>query len=355
MEKRPTLTPQQATELTLQLYGVTITEISTLPSYIDQNFLIVDTEGTNYVLKIMNSDDSKNATQLEVQTFAMSFLHQHGVPAQTALPTTTTGKLMSMEEIDCGHGAQTYCVRLMTYLPGKTLAESPGTVEDLYHVGRFIASMDKTLQQLESPNLDVLNYNCDRQWSLSNIHLIERYLSMMDGDPLQEVIQAVIEKFKSHVQPKISCFQKGIIHGDTNDTNILVTPVGNGHHKLSGVLDFSFLMKDCYVFELAITIAYMMLENPSPLDVGGAILRGWESIMILNDDERECLYLLVLGRLCQSLVYGRYNSTKYPDNKKYLLSTANKGTQILTKLWEMGGKEVERKWFTEVSTFSVNE
>ena len=92
-ERRPALTPQQATELTAQLYGVTITKISTLPSYIDQNFLIVDTEGTKYVLKIMNSEDSKKATQLEVQTFALSFLRQHGVPAQTALPTTT-GKLL---------------------------------------------------------------------------------------------------------------------------------------------------------------------------------------------------------------------------------------------------------------------
>lgn len=56
---RPTLTPQQATELTQQLYGVTVTEISTLPSYMDQNLIVVDAEGTKYVLKIMNSEESK--------------------------------------------------------------------------------------------------------------------------------------------------------------------------------------------------------------------------------------------------------------------------------------------------------
>ncbi|XP_010765115.1 LOW QUALITY PROTEIN: hydroxylysine kinase [Notothenia coriiceps] len=247
-------------------------------------------------------------------------------------------------------GSQTYCVRLMTYLPGKTLAESPGTMQDLYHVGRLIAFMDKTLQKLESPNLDVLHNNCDEEWSSSNINLKERCLLVMDGDPLQEVIKAVIEQFKSHVQPKISSFQKGIIHGDTNATNIIVTPVGNGRHEVSGMLDFSSLMNDCYVFELAITIAYTMLENPSPLDVGGAILTGWESIMVLNEDERESLYLLVLVGLCQSLVYGRYDLKKYPDNKNYLLVTAKNGTRILTKLWEMGKKEVERKWFTDAST-----
>ncbi|XP_056233686.1 hydroxylysine kinase-like isoform X1 [Seriola aureovittata] len=347
---RPTLTLQQATELTQQLYGVTVTEITTLPSYSDQNFLVADKEGTKYVLKILNSVESKNTTLMEVQTLTMSFLRQHGVPAQTAV-YTTTGQLMSMEEIDCGHGAQTYCVRLLSYLPGKTIAESPVTTWDLHNLGKLAASMDKTLQQLVSPNLDALQKDSSL-WSLSYIPLMEGYLSVMDGDPLQEVIQAVIEQFKSHVQPKISSFQKGIIHGDLNDQNIIVTPVANGHHEVSGILDFSLLTNGCYVFEVAILIAYLMLENPSPLDVGGAVLAGWESVMMLNDDERDSLFLLVLCRLCQSLVYGRYNVKKYPDNKKYLLTTARNGTRLLTKLWELGKKEVERKWFIDSRTYS---
>ena len=111
------------------------------------------------------------------------------------------------------------------------------------------------------------------------------------------------------------------------------------------------LMVGCHVYDLAIMIAYTMLENPSPLDVGGALLAGWESVMLLNSDERDCLFLMVLGRLCQSLVYGRYNVNKYPDNKEYLLTTAKGGTQILHKLWELGKKEVEKKWFTDASTF----
>lgn len=92
VDPRPKLTLQQATEMTLQLYGLTATEISTLPSYVDQNFLVVDKDRTKYVLKIMNSEDSKNGALLEVQTLAMSFLRQHGVPTQLVLPTTTVRK-----------------------------------------------------------------------------------------------------------------------------------------------------------------------------------------------------------------------------------------------------------------------
>uniref|UniRef100_G3P2X9 Hydroxylysine kinase n=1 Tax=Gasterosteus aculeatus aculeatus TaxID=481459 RepID=G3P2X9_GASAC len=349
VDHRPMLTLQQATQLTVRLYGVTLTEISTLPSYNDQNFFLVTKEDNKYVLKIMNSKESMNPTRMEVQTLAMSFLHQRGVPSQIVVPTTT-GKLMSMEEIDCGQGAQTYCVRLMTYLPGKTVAESPVTVQDLYQIGKLAAVIDTTLKQLVSPNLDVLQSN-EEMWSLSNIPLIDDYLSVMDGDPLQKVIKAVVKQYKSLVAPRIVSLRKGIIHGDINDQNIIVTPSANGRHEVSGVLDFSLLMIDCYVFEVAVTIAYMMMENPSPLDVGGAVLAGWESVMVLSEEEKDSLFLLVLGRLCQSLVYGRYNVTKYPDNKEYLLTTAKSGTLLLTKLWEMGKKNVERKWFTDAAMF----
>ncbi|CAB1424471.1 unnamed protein product [Pleuronectes platessa] len=348
-DPRPTLTPQQATQVTQQLYGVTVTEISPLPSYMDQNYLVEDKEGSKYVLKIMNSMESEETTLLELQTLAMSFLHQHGFPTQTTV-STTTGQLMSMEEIDCGQGAQTYCVRLLTYLPGEMVSKSPVTKHDLYNLGKLAATLNKTLLQLSSPNLDLLQRD-DEPWHMENVPLVEGYLSVMDGDPLQDVIQSVIQQFQSHVQPKMSNFHKGIIHGDLSDQNIIVTPLTNGHHEVSGILDFSLLKIGCHVYDLAIMIMYMMLENPSPLDVGGALLAGWESVMLLNSDERDCLYLMVLGRLCQSLVYGRHNVNKYPGNKEYLLTTAKGGTQILNKFWELGKKEVEKKWFTDASTF----
>lgn len=47
---------------------------------------------------------------------------------------------------DCGHGVHTYCVRLMNYIAGKTIAETPVTQKDLYEVGKLAATVDKTLQ-----------------------------------------------------------------------------------------------------------------------------------------------------------------------------------------------------------------
>ncbi|TNM87935.1 hypothetical protein fugu_006156 [Takifugu bimaculatus] len=348
---RPTLSLQQATDLVEQLYGMRVTKMTNLPSYLDQNFRLEGKDGKRYVLKIMNVEDSKNSSLLEMQTLAMSFLKQHGLPAQTVIPTTT-GKLMSMEEIDCGHGVQTYCVRLMNYIAGKTIAETPVTQKDLYEVGKLAATVDKTLQTMDSPNIEVLQKG-DSVWSLSNIPLLEEYLSVMEDDPLKDVVQAVIDKFKTDVQPKLNFFRKGVIHGDLRHHNIIVKPDDSGNNEVSGILDFSLLMNGCFVYELAISIAYFMLENPSPLDAGGALVAGWESIMHLNQEEKDSLFLLVLGRLCQSLVLGRYNAQKYPDNK-YLLKTTKGGTELLTKLMEMGKEEVQQKWFAAERAVKAN-
>lgn len=95
---KPNFSQSQVSETVKRLYRLTPSEIRPLPSYDDQNFYVASAEGGEYVLKIMNSEDSKNSTIIEVQTYAMSFLHQNGLPAQTAVPTTS-GQLMSLVEM----------------------------------------------------------------------------------------------------------------------------------------------------------------------------------------------------------------------------------------------------------------
>lgn len=95
---QPNFSQSQVADIVKRLFSLTPSEIHSLPSYDDQNFYVAAIEGGEYVLKIMNSEDSKNLTLIEVQTHAMSFLQQNGLPTQTSLPTTS-GQLMSLEEI----------------------------------------------------------------------------------------------------------------------------------------------------------------------------------------------------------------------------------------------------------------
>ncbi|XP_030583530.1 hydroxylysine kinase [Archocentrus centrarchus] len=347
---KPNLSHSQASEIVKRLYRLTASAIQSLPSYDDQNFYVAPIEGGEYILKIMNSEDSKNVFLIEVQTYAMSFLQQNGIPAQTALPTAS-GELMSLEEIDCGYGNQKYLVRLLTYLPGTTISKVPVTPQLLYETGKTAARMDTILQKMEHPHLNILKRE-KFVWSLSNVVLLEDYLYVLDGDPLLEVVKSVIKAYKVFVDPKRSSFRKCINHGDFNDLNILVQPDEKEGYRITGILDFGDMNCGYYVHELAITIMYMMTEHPKPIEVGGPILAGWESVLPLNEAEKDCLYLLVLSRYCQSLVLARYSVTLHPENTEYLMISTRKGVKILQQLWELGKEQVEKVWLQTAAQFS---
>ncbi|XP_042337071.1 hydroxylysine kinase-like [Plectropomus leopardus] len=187
-------------------------------------------------------------------------------------------------------------------------------------------------------------------WSLSNVPLLEAYIHVLDGDPLQEVVKSVIHEYKASVVPKRSNFRECINHGDFSDLNVLVQPEGDGH-KISGILDFGDMNSGYYIYELAITIMYMMTEHPKPIEVGGPVLAGWESVLPLNEAEKDCLYVLVLSRFCQSLVLARHSVTLNPENKEYLMTTSRKGVHTLRQLWKLGQEQVEKVWFQSAAQF----
>lgn len=146
----------------------------------------------------------------------------------------------------------------------------------------------------------------------------------------------------------------GINHGDLNDHNILVdskSASGDAVYQVSGILDFGDMSYGYYVFEVAITIMYMMIESTNPLQVGGHILAGFESVIPLTAVERSALFVLVCSRFSQSLVMAAYSCQLYPDNKEYLMITAKTGWQHLQQLFDMGQKAVEEIWFETAKSY----
>ncbi|XP_061883587.1 hydroxylysine kinase-like [Entelurus aequoreus] len=340
---KPNLSQSQAAELVKKRYNLTASEVSFLPAWEDQNLHVVTEERGQFVLKIMNSEDSKKPAVAEVQTYAMNFLREKGLPTQNTLKTTT-GQVMFLEDIDCGHGLQKFLVRLLTYLPGIQIAKAPFSPQLLYDVGQSAARMDLVLKEMKHPQLSVLQRD-DLTWSLSNVLLLEKYMNVVDGHPLQAGVRTVLHQYKTCVAPKYSAFRKCVIHGDINDLNVLVQADESNAYKISGIIDFGEIHFGYYVHELAITIMYMMLEHPKPIEVGGAILAGWESIFPLNKTEKDCLFWLVLSRFCQTLVLSRYAVTLQPENEEYLMYTSKNGVRILLELLKVGKGQVEKVWF----------
>lgn len=53
----------------------------------------------------------------------------------------------------------------------------------------------------------------------------------------------------------------GVIHGDLNESNLLVKQTNKGNIEIVGIIDFCDMSYSCYLFELAITVTYLTLSK----------------------------------------------------------------------------------------------
>ncbi|NWI89522.1 HYKK kinase, partial [Pitta sordida] len=358
---KPALGEKEAAELVDRVFGLKVTWLRPLPSYDDQNFHVrVSTnkgaaEGAEeFVLKITNSEDSREPELIEVQTQAMMFLGAEGFPSATPY-LTKDGNIMSLEPGDAGPENKKYLVRLLTYLPGTPVAKIATNPQLLFEIGKLAASLDKALaEKFHHPSVKSLHRG-QFIWNLANVPLLDQYIYALGQNKYRAVVEQVIEQFKGKVMPKLSSFRACINHGDLNDHNILVhsssDSLENPEYRVSGILDFSDMSYGYYVFEVAIAIMYMMIESPDPLGVGGHVLAGFESVVPLTAEERGTLFLLVSGRFAQSLVIAAHTALLYPENKEYLMITAKTGWKHLVTMYEVGQDAVEKKWFETAQTY----
>lgn len=95
----------------------------------------------------------------------------------------------------------------------------------------------------------------------------------------------------------MSSLISGIIHGDANEQNILCTKNKAGNWEVCALLDFGDSHYTAYVFDLAITMSYMILQSRD-LTAGGHVLSGYCSVKSLAENEI-CL-LQVSKTVCPS-------------------------------------------------------
>ncbi|XP_069078146.1 hydroxylysine kinase isoform X1 [Pleurodeles waltl] len=360
---KPALSDTQATLLVEGVFGLKVSKIKPLPSYDDQNFHIETAElekttnVSDFVLKITSCEESKNVNLIDVQTRVMMFLRTEGFPTPTAVPTRD-GRILSLESIDYGSEKKEHMVRLLTYLPGVPLAKTHAGPDLLYEVGQLAAKLDKALEKFSHPKINTL----DRGpfiWNLSHVPLLKQMMFAVDQQRPREVVEQTILEFEKSILPKLGDFRRSINHGDLNDHNILLQQTSKESfgkiqdtNRISGILDFNDMSYGYYVFEVAISIMYMMIESQEPLKAGGYVLAGFESILPLNPAERDALFILVMGRFVQSLVMAKYSVRQHPENEEYLMTTAKTGWKHLLTMAEVGKEAVEKIWFDTAKAYS---
>lgn len=342
---KPILTLENAIGIVEKLYGLSVSKITELNAYDDKNYHIIcnQQEFTNphitevsqdgYVLKIINSLDSKNTIMIEAQTELLLFLNKKGISCPLPVKCIS-GSYFSLQHLKPGTEEEN-AVRLLVYRPGEILMEVPKTNELMLNVGKYVATLDTMLQEFPHPVYD----EHQTIWMLNSVPKLKEFLYVLENEEEKRIVSEVIASFEEKVLAIVDRLEKGIIHGDLNEQNIVMC---SDEKTINSVIDFGDFHHGCVIFDLIIALCYMMIQTED-LESGKFVIRGYETVRHLVDDEKSIIKVSVCARLCQSLVLGLYSYKNDPGNE-YTLTTQKSGWKLLKKLWLISDEDVASIW-----------
>jgi 4-aminobutyrate aminotransferase-like enzyme/Ser/Thr protein kinase RdoA (MazF antagonist) len=347
----PALSSADAVSCALTLFGV-VGDVSALPSERDQNFLLETAAGDRFVLKIANSADGR--ALLEAQNAALLHVARRSTLCPRVIASIDGATIAEMG----APGGARHFVRLFSWLPGEPLAvvpQPPALLEDL---GRKVAELDAALEGFDHPAIHREFY-----WDLARgIPLVRELAPLVTDDRMRALVTGLIDRIASHDAPRFARLRRAAVHNDPNDYNVLVslppeggsheiakeglvslTPEGGSHEiakeglvsltpggeggetgtahvasafrrKIIGILDFGDIVHSYGIADLAIAIAYAVLGKPDPLAAAVSVVRGYQDVRPLEDDEVASLLGLVLLRLCTSVCVAARQQRQRPGD-----------------------------------------
>ncbi len=299
--QRPAFDKEKVKFLLKTWYDIN-TEIDELPSERDQNFHLMHHD---YILKISNKKEDKKFLDFQNRVIQKIENINH-----IKIHPNKNGEIMF--EVD------NHLIRMLDYLPGKVLAKSTHTDELLLNLGQLLAEIDVKLLDFTHPAM-----KREFQWDLMQAEsVIENNLQFVKD---RNIIKYFLDQFK---KIDLSIFRRSVIHNDANDYNVIVK-----NNKIT-IIDFGDMIYTATIFELAIAIAYVILDKDDPIYSAIQIIKGYQSILPLTEYEIDNLFILVAMRLCLSVSISAFQIQQEPNNK-YLIISEKPAWETLYKLKEI--------------------
>ncbi len=335
LDHTPKFSIAESQSIAQEIFGIYGT-LTPLPSERDQNFRLRTEKGEKYVLKFANA--AEEIALLEAQNQAMAHLNHHGVTAPKIIPSTA-GETITQIESQAG---QVHAVRLVSYLPGKPYGDVRRHSPELFHnLGAYLGRMDRALASFDHPAIQR-----EFHWDLANaLEVVNEYQSMIVDDESRGMIEEFVHDFEQNTTPILPHLRKSAIHNDANDYNVIVgkgDDISSRNQNVVGLIDFGDMVYSYTVADLAVAMAYAILEKPDPLATATSLVKGYHQQHPLNEEEIGALFGLVTMRLCMSVCLAAYQTQQRPEDdylsisQRAILNTLPKLTEIHPQYAEAG-------------------
>ena len=297
-----------ASGIAMELFHIT-SEISRLPGDEDENFRIKSDSGESYILKISQPEVEED--YLNFQNEILKHINTKSLDFE--LPKVienTENKFLSTITSKSGELRK---VRLLRWLDGKLWAHAnPKTKTLRYSLGEQAGKLTKALQDFDHQGA---HRNFD--WNLSDSAWTLGFLKLFSGKDREMV--GYFQGLFSEIQPYYKNLPKSVIHNDVNDFNILVS-LDLADPKVTGIIDFGDAVHTQTINDLAVLLAYAIMDVPDPLQASMDVIKGYTIHYSFSDEELKCLYPLVAMRLVTTVIKAAIRKAEDPTNEYHVIS-----------------------------------
>lgn len=327
----------QVADIAKELYQIE-GEIIPLPGELDSNFRIV-IEKDSYILKI--SRPGVDLEYIEFQHEILNYVSNSDRPIHS--PKVFPDKNGKFIGTIIDKSGKTRNVLLLSWMSGRLWSSvNPRKEELLYSLGEQAGLITKVLQGFDHPMAHrSLEWDIAQAgWTLEYIHLF--------NNKQQSIVKYFQQNFKK-IQTRYQTLRKSVVHNDVNDNNVIVT---NDliYPQVEAVIDYGDAVYTQIINDLAIVIAYAVMNKPDVLSASLPIIKGYHEQYPLMEEELELLYSLVAMRLVISVTKSAINKKKEPDNN-YLHVSEKAAWKVLDK-WKQTNENLAYYSFRETCGFA---
>jgi Ser/Thr protein kinase RdoA (MazF antagonist) len=281
----------------------------------DDNFRLRAADGREFVLKVMHPAREREFVAMQVAVL-QRIAERTPDLSSSRVVSTSTGENFCVARDDAGTAR---LVWLLEFVPGRPFAHfRPHTPELAAQLGHWLGRLARALDGFDTPAAHRRVF----KWDLAQATWIAERLDALDSAARRDLVTPWLELYESTVRPKLAALPQGVIHGDANDHNVLVSAQRGGDPFIAGVIDFGDMHFTARVCEPAIAAAYALLDRPDPLPIVCALIAGYDRATRLDDAELEVLFPLIAMRLCVSVVNSAIRKREAPDDPYVTISEA---------------------------------
>ncbi|WP_432180708.1 aminotransferase class III-fold pyridoxal phosphate-dependent enzyme [Streptomyces sp. NBC_00063] len=274
-------------------FGITCTDQQMLGGEVDQNVKVVDASGQPHFVRVTRT--LPDSTDVAWQ----NSLLQHLASTAPELPVPQLVQTMAgRPQVEVEHEGQTFVVRVMTWIPGRVLAEIEEHPADLLReLGVMAGRLSLGLSGMDEPVGLAMH-----DWDMRCADVVVADALPFVEDPARADDVRRIMSWYDRVKPFLCSLPHSVVHQDLNDANVLADTDEQGTLRISGIVDVGDSMFSVRATEVAIAAAYAMVRKDDPLAAAAEVVSGFQSVLPLTAEELAVVFPLAAARLCMNAV-----------------------------------------------------